>query len=789
LVLNWFVCKERFGDFVDFIWKFKMSIIIQLQGLPITASSLDIRRFFKDLSIPDGGVHIIGGELGIAFIAFTNDEDARQAMERENEGGLIKDSKVRLMLSSKSEMKKVIDKARNQSLVGVKLKLPVRPPSTNSVPIGMQSTNNGNVLVTGTASTSTNLQLLDSNLKQSMKTDKQLNQSTMNSTQINYSSDNINQEAPDYRRIRSSPTEKINASRLIQSNESARPHVKQLLDQVRNQTDTGLANSTMVRKRLSGFDKSLANEFDPNQQQTLSNQHVRWNNNGALNDIPLNNNDFDNNPMNGISFQTQQTLNNRMTNNGPFLAQNHHPYSTNEPIPVYSPSIQLQPNRYIVELRGLPLNVKTIDFQTFFRPVGIQIDRDQIKLSLNEKAQFYGVAHIFFNNEKDLESALLLNRRTIHDFTIEVLPVVQNGPLLNTPLSPPQPNYAMELDMLNRSAPPNNFNNHHMFNGDNCSSFSRRQTLYPLFMKGIPYGECTFNDISRFFRPIPVADIVIIQERNGRPVGNAYVIFSSREYFNEAMKRNSNFMGKRYIELFETEMHLIDSYREKVENRLNSINNNDDLNQSNFNHTNRKRKRSPQSNDNNSKQEQIFCVQICGLPPNYDNRDLTAYFKELGISASAIHIMLKPDVKEQNAGECFVEFKTAEYRDKALRQNGDRISGNYRLSVKPISYAKVCALVKPQTPKLSRPKRDFDNDRKSTIVATVNSRANVNDICAFFEDFDLQPQQVEQKLDSIGHSGEALWYLHFRNPKEAQRVIRNMNRRHFIDGFIYLKPA
>ena len=77
-----------------------MSIIIRLQNLPWEANSLDIRRYFQGLSIPDGGVHIVGGEKGDAFIAFSGDEDARQAMGRD--GGIIKDSEIKLYLSSRN---------------------------------------------------------------------------------------------------------------------------------------------------------------------------------------------------------------------------------------------------------------------------------------------------------------------------------------------------------------------------------------------------------------------------------------------------------------------------------------------------------------------------------------------------------------------------------------------------------------------------------------------------------------------------------------------------------------
>ncbi|XP_004697533.1 RNA-binding protein 12B [Echinops telfairi] len=87
-----------------------MAVVIRLLGLPFVAGPVDIRQFFKGLTIPDGGVHIIGGEVGLAFIIFATDEDARRAVSRS--GGLIKDSSVELFLSSRAEMQKIIDMKR-----------------------------------------------------------------------------------------------------------------------------------------------------------------------------------------------------------------------------------------------------------------------------------------------------------------------------------------------------------------------------------------------------------------------------------------------------------------------------------------------------------------------------------------------------------------------------------------------------------------------------------------------------------------------------------------------------
>ncbi|XP_077208029.1 RNA-binding protein 12B-like [Paroedura picta] len=84
-----------------------MAVVIRLQGLPVVAGSSDIRRFFSGLNIPDGGVHIIGGDKGEAFTIFATDEDARQGMSFS--GGLIKDSRIELFLSSKTEMQNRVD--------------------------------------------------------------------------------------------------------------------------------------------------------------------------------------------------------------------------------------------------------------------------------------------------------------------------------------------------------------------------------------------------------------------------------------------------------------------------------------------------------------------------------------------------------------------------------------------------------------------------------------------------------------------------------------------------------
>uniref|UniRef100_A0A182KBY4 RRM domain-containing protein n=1 Tax=Anopheles christyi TaxID=43041 RepID=A0A182KBY4_9DIPT len=109
-----------------------MSVIIRLQNLPLAANASDVRSFFKGLSIPDGGVHIVGGALGDAFIAFSTDEDARQAMALN--GGCIKNEPISLLLSSRAEMQKVIEQARKAALSYMQLKQAATTVATAVLP-------------------------------------------------------------------------------------------------------------------------------------------------------------------------------------------------------------------------------------------------------------------------------------------------------------------------------------------------------------------------------------------------------------------------------------------------------------------------------------------------------------------------------------------------------------------------------------------------------------------------------------------------------------------------------
>lgn len=106
-----------------------MATILRLRGLGTTASADDIRSFFADFQIPDGGVFVIGGAFGEAFIAFNSDEDGMLALQLN--GQSLKDSRIDLHRSSMVEVEHKFD-SYLRSMKSSKLRAKKRASSRNA---------------------------------------------------------------------------------------------------------------------------------------------------------------------------------------------------------------------------------------------------------------------------------------------------------------------------------------------------------------------------------------------------------------------------------------------------------------------------------------------------------------------------------------------------------------------------------------------------------------------------------------------------------------------------------
>ncbi|CAG2177092.1 unnamed protein product, partial [Oppiella nova] len=361
----------------------EMSIIIRLQNLPLEANSLDIRRFFHGLQIPDGGVHIVGGENGDAFIGFASDEDARQAMERT--GHTIKDCRIKLLLSSRNEMQKVIDLARNQTL-GLK-------PIDN---LNSSSNNAANYLNPGLMS---------------------LQSVSQNNIKPNITSNRNSSRSPDRRALSSRSNER--EVRIRNRSRSRSP-----IRQDRDRTLNGSAGNGL--NRLGSMHSGVMGDMDSIRNSSLNNSYPphdssvrsRLSYSEAVLPNGLPDRRLDQwNPNEG--FDGQRGLRPEISASGDFgdrelellsdshLVRNQRDMNVNDRPPVYT-----------VELRNLPYNVVVRDIIDFFN--GLFVPEENVKILIDDRGFTTGGALIRFNNERDFDAALSMNKRFLSSNKIDV---------------------------------------------------------------------------------------------------------------------------------------------------------------------------------------------------------------------------------------------------------------------------------------------------------------------------------------------------------------------------------
>lgn len=86
------------------------------------------------------------------------------------------------------------------------------------------------------------------------------------------------------------------------------------------------------------------------------------------------------------------------------------------------------------------------------------------------------------------------------------------------------------------------------------AQFLSKENQVIIRMRGLPF-TATPQEVLTFLGPeSPVTDgaegLLFVKYPDGRPTGDAFVLFSCEEYAQNALKKHKQILGKRYIELF-----------------------------------------------------------------------------------------------------------------------------------------------------------------------------------------------------------------------------------------------
>ncbi|XP_052457701.1 epithelial splicing regulatory protein 2-like isoform X1 [Carassius gibelio] len=177
----------------------------------------------------------------------------------------------------------------------------------------------------------------------------------------------------------------------------------------------------------------------------------------------------------------------------------------------------------VIRARGLPWQSSDQDIARFFK--GLNIAKGGVALCLNAQGRRNGEALVRFINSEQRDMALERHKHHMGNRYIEVYK-------------------ATGEEFLKIAGGTSN----------EVAQFLSKENQVIIRMRGLPFTASP-QDVLGFLGPeSPVTDgtegLLFVKYPDGRPTGDAFVLFACEEYAQNALKKHKQILGKRYIELF-----------------------------------------------------------------------------------------------------------------------------------------------------------------------------------------------------------------------------------------------
>lgn len=211
----------------------------------------------------------------------------------------------------------------------------------------------------------------------------------------------------------------------------------------------------------------------------------------------------------------------------------------------------------IVRLRGLPFRTTDEEIEKLFSGLSI----DKVVIVKDMRGQAAGDGYVQFEKEGDMKEALDRHMEKIGHRYIEVFQAYNISDLDDMPKSrpqksPPKNNYITDQQQgyAMYDVPGDWHRRNNMRGGAGAEMGGGGGGLYhTVRMRGLPF-QTTEQEIAEFFEPVCPVHISLIYSRNGRPSGEAEVSFGSYQDATAAMQKDKQYLGSRYVELFQEPM-------------------------------------------------------------------------------------------------------------------------------------------------------------------------------------------------------------------------------------------
>lgn len=302
------------------------------------------------------------------------------------------------------------------------------------------------------------------------------------------------------------------------------------------------------------------------------------------------------------------------------------------PLPAYQSDSEPEKKEvYIIQVKGFPWSCSAQDLLQFFSDCRIRDGVKGIHLTVNRQGRPSGQAFIEMEHEEDVSKALEKHRQYLGPRYVEVYEVTNKDAevILQNAIQTPAKDGVVRL-------------------------------------RGLPFTS-TEADIVQFFSGLEIVEngITFIEGRGSRKSGEAFVRFSSQEAADEALQRDREVMGNRYIEVFPSRIDELRSRRTTTSAPPQSSP------QAVY------RKPSSQSSSRTmppqSSSVPLHYVHMRGLPFQISGEDIVKFFSPLVVSK--ILIECGPDGRP--SGEADVYFNSHQDATDAMSKDRMHIGERY----------------------------------------------------------------------------------------------------------------
>ncbi|CAK6977780.1 G-rich sequence factor 1 [Scomber scombrus] len=303
------------------------------------------------------------------------------------------------------------------------------------------------------------------------------------------------------------------------------------------------------------------------------------------------------------------------------------------PLPAYQGDSEPEKKDvYIIQVKGLPWSCTTQDLLNFFSDCRIRSGETGIHFTVDRLGRPSGRAFIEMEHEEDVSKALEKHRQYLGPRYVEVFEVTNADAesLLKKVIHPPADNGVVRI-------------------------------------RGLPF-TCTEADIVNFFSGLDIVEngITIVLNNKGRRSGEAYVQFSSQEAADQALQKDREVIGNRYIEVFPSNSReVLSSWRRKTTNSASPDMSSESVTRKSFAASMADSRTAPSGSSQRSSVS-LHYIHMRGLPFNSSGEDIVKFFSPLAVSR--VLIECGPDGRPSGEADvyfsCHQEAVTAMSRDR-----------------------------------------------------------------------------------------------------------------------------